>query len=81
MEENLIKEINKLNDQIEKSLIIELLRSKIKRDDIAKILKISSVKISAIQKYFRTNLGYTQLKTWYKMWGQVREGHNGVFNM
>lgn len=53
MEEKLIKEINKLNDQIEKLLIIELLKSKIKRDDIAKILKISSVKISAIKKYFK----------------------------
>lgn len=36
---------------LEKLLILELLNSGVKRDDICKILSIGSPKVSAIQKY------------------------------
>ncbi len=36
---------------LEKLLILELLNSGVKRDDICKILSIGSLKVSAIQKY------------------------------
>lgn len=55
MEEKILKELSKMNDQIEKLLILDLLKNKVKRDDITKLLKISSVKVSSVQKYLKNN--------------------------
>jgi Mn-dependent DtxR family transcriptional regulator len=40
-----------MEDLLQKLLILELYKSGVKRDDITKILKISSVKVSAIIKH------------------------------
>lgn len=55
MEEKILKELSRMNDQIEKLLVLELLKNKVKRDDITKLLKISSVKVSSIQKCLKND--------------------------